>query len=144
MKTLIGGRQVEATVRFTAEDIRLGSDEILERIGRTNLPVLIIGESGTGKELLARAIHLGSVLNQGPFVTVDCAALSTTLAESELFGHRKGAFTGAVVSKVGLLACAQGGTIFLDEIGELPLELQPKLLRVVQERVTCPHLLVQS
>src|SRR5438045_1952242 len=134
MKTLIGGREVDAVIRFKSPDIALGQDELLQRVGRTNLPVLITGESGTGKELLARAIHLQTVFNQGPFVAVDCAALAPSLAEAELFGYRKGSFTGAVISKAGLLACADGGTIFLDEIGELPLELQPKLLRVLQER----------
>ena len=115
--------------------------EILRMIGRlkdTWTPVLICGESGTGKELVARAIHYRGAFAKRPFVAVDCGALVPTLMESDLFGYAKGAFTGAAKSKMGLFQAADGGTIFLDEIGELPLELQAKLLRVLQEREVRP------
>ncbi|MBS1842664.1 MAG: sigma-54-dependent Fis family transcriptional regulator, partial [Acidobacteria bacterium] len=103
---------------------------MVSRLKDTRTPVLISGESGTGKELVARAIHFRGALAQTPFVAVDCGSLVPTLMESELFGYEKGAFTGAMKSKAGLFQAANGGTIFLDEIGELPLEMQAKLLRV--------------
>lgn len=103
----------------------------IERLRRTRWPVLILGETGTGKEVVARAIHGES---HAPFVTVDCSALAESVIESELFGYAKGAFTGAVVGKPGLIELAHGGTAFLDEIGELPLEVQSKLLRVLQQK----------
>jgi len=111
---------------------------MISRLKETRTPVLITGESGTGKELAARAIHFRGPLAQMPFVAVDCGSLVPTLMESELFGHEKGSFTGALKSKAGLFHAANGGTIFLDEIGELPLELQAKLLRVLQEKEVRP------
>ena len=111
---------------------------MISRLKDTRTPVLITGESGTGKELVARAIHFrGSYANR-PFVAVDCGSLVPTLIESELFGYEKGAFTGALKSKAGLFQSASGGTIFLDEIAELPPELQAKLLRVLQEKEVRP------
>ena len=115
--------------------------EILRMIARlkdTRTPVLITGESGTGKELVARAIHFHGAFNKRPFVAVDCGSLVPTLIESELFGHEKGAFTGAIRAKDGLFQAANGGTIFLDEIGELPQDMQAKLLRALQEKEVRP------
>jgi DNA-binding NtrC family response regulator len=111
---------------------------MVSRLKDTRTPVLISGESGTGKELVARAIHFRGPMAQMPFIAVDCGALVPTLMESELFGHEKGAFTGALKSKRGLFHAADNGTIFLDEIGELPLEMQAKLLRVLQEKEVRP------
>lgn len=108
--------------------------EMIEKVAPTPASVLITGESGTGKELVAKAIHMNSPREKGPFITVNCAALSDNLLESELFGHEKGAFTGAVAMRKGRFELAHKGTIFLDEIGEIPLPLQSKLLRVLQER----------
>jgi DNA-binding NtrC family response regulator len=111
---------------------------MISRLKDTRTPVLISGESGTGKELVARAIHFRGSMAQTPFIAVDCGSLVPTLMESELFGYEKGAFTGATKSKSGLFQAANGGTIFLDEIGELPLEMQAKLLRVLQEKEVRP------
>jgi len=111
---------------------------MISRLKDTRTPVLISGESGTGKELVARALHFRGSMAQTPFVAVDCGSLVPTLMESELFGYEKGAFTGATKSKAGLFQAANGGTIFLDEIGELPLEMQAKLLRVLQEKEVRP------
>ncbi|HWF19165.1 MAG TPA: sigma-54 dependent transcriptional regulator [Verrucomicrobiae bacterium] len=108
--------------------------EILQRAARTPASILITGESGTGKSVLARAVHEQSHLADKPFVTVSCPSLSKELLESELFGHVKGAFTGAVKDHWGKVKAAGGGTLFLDEIGDLPMEIQPKLLRLLQER----------
>jgi transcriptional regulator with PAS, ATPase and Fis domain len=105
---------------------------MVEKLGRCRWPVLLLGETGTGKEVVARSIH--NVQATGPFVTIDCSSLVGPLMESELFGHVKGAFTGAVTPKTGLIETANGGTAFFDEIGELPLDLQAKLLRVLQEK----------
>jgi DNA-binding NtrC family response regulator len=106
----------------------------LDKIVRVDAPVLISGESGTGKELVARAIHQHSRRARGPFVTVNCGALPVTLVQAELFGHEKGSFTGAHQRRVGSIECAEGGTIFLDEIADLPLESQGSLLRFLQEK----------
>ena len=112
--------------------------KLISKIAATDSTVLIIGESGTGKELVARAIHKNSHRSDAKFVTVDCLSLTPTLLESELFGHVKGSFTGAVSAKAGFFEVANGGTLFLDEIGDLSFELQGKLLRVIQERKYIP------
>jgi len=106
----------------------------LEKVVKADLPVLIGGESGTGKELVSQAIHKYSQRSSGPFIVVNCGAIPGTLIQSELFGHEKGAFTGALQRKIGSIEAANGGVLFLDEIGDLPLELQANLLRVLQER----------
>ena len=111
---------------------------LISRLKDTRTPVLITGESGTGKELVARALHYRGAFANRPFVAVDCGSLVPTLIESELFGYEKGAFTGALRSKQGLLQSADTGTVFLDEVGELPLEMQAKILRFLQEREVRP------
>src|ERR1700691_297429 len=105
---------------------------LIGKMGNCRSPALLLGETGTGKELVAREIHARS--QEGPFVIIDCSSMVGPLMESELFGHVKGAFTGAANTKVGLIEAANGGTAFFDEIGELPLDLQAKLLRVLQEK----------
>jgi DNA-binding NtrC family response regulator len=112
--------------------------EMAQRAARFDCPILITGESGTGKELLARAIHRGSEREQRPMVPVNCPAIPRELVESELFGHSKGAFTGATAARVGRFDAADGGTLFLDEIGEMDLDVQSKLLRVLQDYEVTP------
>jgi two-component system, NtrC family, response regulator PilR len=112
--------------------------EVIGRVARSQAPVHICGESGTGKELAARMIHESGARRGGPFVAVNCGAIPTELMESELFGHKRGSFTGAVADKQGLVQSAEGGTLFLDEVADLPLHMQVKLLRVVQEKTVRP------
>jgi DNA-binding NtrC family response regulator len=107
---------------------------LIERIAPTDATVLIEGETGTGKDMIARTLHLLSRRSAGPFIVVDCGAVAGTLIESELFGHEKGSFTGAIATRQGAFELASGGTVFLDELGELSLDLQPKLLRVIEQR----------
>jgi two-component system, NtrC family, response regulator PilR len=124
---LLGGSAVMEQVR-----------EMIARVARSQAPVHICGESGTGKELVARMIHESGARRDGPFVAVNCGAIPTELMESELFGHKRGSFTGAVADKKGLIQSAEGGTLFLDEVADLPLHMQVKLLRVVQEKTVRP------
>ena len=109
--------------------------DLVRRVSQAPTNVLITGESGTGKEVVAKAIHYNGPLKERPFVTINCGAIPENLMESEMFGHKKGSFTGAVVDKSGLFEVADGGTLFLDEVGELPLSIQVKLLRAIQERI---------
>jgi len=132
------------TATFTGPRL-LGGSPVMEqlrdmigRVARSQAPVHISGESGTGKELVARMIHESGPRRDGPFVAVNCGAIPTELMESELFGHKRGSFTGAVADKQGLVQSAEGGTLFLDEVADLPLHMQVKLLRVVQEKTVRP------
>ena len=112
--------------------------DMIARVARSQAPVHIFGESGTGKELVAKLIHESGPRRDGPFVPVNCGAIPTELMESELFGHKRGSFTGAVSDKKGLIQSAESGTLFLDEIADLPLHMQVKLLRVIQEKAVRP------
>jgi two-component system, NtrC family, response regulator PilR len=124
---LLGGSEIMQELR-----------EMISRVARSQAPVHICGESGTGKELVARMIHESGPRREGPFVAVNCGAIPTELMESELFGHRRGSFTGAVADKKGMVQSAEGGTLFLDEVADLPLHMQVKLLRLVQEKTVRP------
>ncbi|HEX4005659.1 MAG TPA: sigma-54 dependent transcriptional regulator [Acidobacteriaceae bacterium] len=153
LQRLRGRRQLDVASRGLRERLRSGHGmgsilgqspemeklfRILSRVAQSNHPVLILGESGTGKELVARAVHSNGRSAGKPFVPVDCGSLAPTLIESELFGHVKGAFTGAHRASEGLMVAAGSGTVFLDEIAELPLDLQAKLLRALQEKEVRP------
>ena len=134
----------DSTITMSRRQL-LGSSAVMEhlremigRVARSQAPVHISGESGTGKELVARMIHESGARREGPFVAVNCGAIPTELMESELFGHKRGSFTGAVADKKGLVQSAEGGTLFLDEVADLPLHMQVKLLRVVQEKTVRP------
>jgi len=134
-------RQLKAVIERSRPKVRMIGDSpqmqqvhrLIERAGPTDKAILIQGESGTGKELVARGLQASSLRADRPFVTINCAALPEQLVESELFGHEKGSFTGATATKPGLFEVADGGTIFIDEVGEMPLGLQPKLLRVLED-----------
>jgi two-component system, NtrC family, response regulator PilR len=141
---LRAGVDPQTTVTLTGPRL-LGASHVMEqlrdmiaRVARSQAPVHISGESGTGKELVARMIHESGARRDGPFVAVNCGAIPTELMESELFGHKRGSFTGAVADKKGLVQSAEGGTLFLDEVADLPLHMQVKLLRVVQEKAVRP------
>lgn len=131
LRTLLQRNQ-RATEIVGDSPVMVDLRRMIDRVAATSKPVLILGESGTGKELVARAIQQSSPRASQPFVVINCAALTESLVESELFGHEKGAFTGALSKQSGLFEVADGGTLFIDEIGELPLSIQPKLLRVLE------------
>lgn len=137
LKTLLGERYSFENVVTRSEKLQKVLESV-SRIAPTDSTVLLLGESGTGKDLIAKVIHLASDRKDQPFVAINCAALPETLLESNLFGHEKGAFSGAIRSAKGLFQQAQGGTVFLDEIGDMPLSLQAKVLRVLQDRQFYP------
>src|ERR1700675_2375758 len=123
----------ESTPTLVGQSSRIRNvSRMIEKLGRCRWPALLLGETGTGKEVVARQIH--QISPHGPFITIDCSSMVGPLMESELFGHVKGASSGAAATKTGLIEAANGGTAFFDEIGELPLDLQAKLLRVLQEK----------
>ncbi|MEC7241861.1 MAG: sigma 54-interacting transcriptional regulator [Myxococcota bacterium] len=137
----VSNRNLREQLRSASQGQMIGSSgsmkeifKVMRRIAPTDLTTLILGETGTGKEMVARELHSLSDRSDGPFVSINCGAIPENLLESELFGHRKGAFTGAIAEKVGKFEAANGGTLFLDEIGEMPANLQVKLLRVLQDR----------
>ena len=132
------GGKLEATRLIGRSPAMEQLREMIVRVARSQAPVHIYGESGTGKELAARLVHHSGARRDGPFVAVNCGAIPTELMESELFGHKRGSFTGAVADKKGLVQSAEGGTLFLDEVADLPLHMQVKLLRVVQEKTVRP------
>lgn len=136
-KKILNSSEKSKTKLVGESQFLIETKKFIEKVAPVNSPVLLLGPSGTGKEVVAKAIHEANQDNNSPFVAVNCASLSENLLESELFGHEKGAFTGAVASKPGKFELAAGGTIFLDEIGELQLNLQAKLLRVLQEKEFC-------
>ncbi len=141
---LRAGADSQATASFAGPRLIGGSPvmeqlrDMIARVARSQAPVHISGESGTGKELVARMIHESGARRDGPFVAVNCGAIPSELMESELFGHKRGSFTGAIADKKGLVQSAEGGTLFLDEVADLPLHMQVKLLRVVQEKTVRP------
>jgi two-component system response regulator PilR (NtrC family) len=135
----VGNGEEDADTRLLGESARMRElRDMIARVAQSQAPVHISGESGTGKELVARLIHDSGPRADGPFVPVNCGAIPAELMESEFFGHRKGAFTGAINDKAGLIQCARDGTLFLDEIADLPLAMQVKLLRVIQEKKVRP------
>jgi len=133
-----GERPVAGPMLLGSSGVMAQLRDMIARVARSQAPVHICGESGTGKELVARMIHESGARRDAPFVAVNCGAIPTELMESELFGHKRGSFTGAVADKVGLIPSAEGGTLFLDEVADLPLHMQVKLLRVVQEKTVRP------
>ncbi|MGG6739660.1 UNVERIFIED_CONTAM: sigma 54-interacting transcriptional regulator [Streptococcus suis] len=132
------GTSIRATAQVFHDPVSVALLERVQRVAPSDANVVIIGATGTGKELIARHVHALSHRRDAPFVAVNCGAFSESLAESELFGHEKGAFTGAIAHKAGWFEAANGGTLFLDEIGDMPLALQGRLLRVLQERAVTP------
>jgi transcriptional regulator with GAF, ATPase, and Fis domain len=142
---MAGGKPIKAARRSTPAPRITGISAAaaqlefeISRATQFDSCVLLTGETGSGKEAVAQAIHASGPRRDKPFVAINCAALTTTLAESQLFGHVKGAFTGAVATALGVFRAGDGGVVFLDEIGELPLEVQPKLLRVIEQREVTP------